>query len=254
VSEFAGPADSYERFMGRYATPLAPLFADFAGVEAGQRVLDVGCGTGALTAQLVRRVGAAAVSAVDPSAPYLAAARARCADADVQLAAAEELPYGDRAFDAVLGQLVVHFLAEPARALGEMRRVARSGGVIAACVWDHGGGGGPLESFWAAARALDPDVHDESGRPGTRRGQLRALLEACGLTDVRESSLSVSVAYRDFESWWEPFTLGVGPAGTYYAGLDATRARELRCRCREAHPTAPITIEARAWTARGRAP
>ena len=153
---FAVPAAAYDRFMGRYSLPLAPQFAEFAAVSGGQRVLDVGCGPGALTAELAGRAGPATVSAVDPSEPFVAAARARHPEADIRLASAEDLPFPDGVFDAALAQLVVHFMAEPAAGLAEMARVTRRDGVVAACVWDYSGGRGPLSRFWAAARELDP--------------------------------------------------------------------------------------------------
>jgi ubiquinone/menaquinone biosynthesis C-methylase UbiE len=137
-------ADAYLRFMGRYSEPMASQFADLAGVSPGQRVLDVGCGPGALTAELVRRLGPGEVSAVEPSAPFAAAARQRLPDVDIQQAQAEQLPFPDAVFDAALAQLVVHFMADPVAGLREMGRVTRPGGVVAACVWDHAGGRGPL--------------------------------------------------------------------------------------------------------------
>jgi ubiquinone/menaquinone biosynthesis C-methylase UbiE len=244
-------ADSYDRFMGRYAIPLAPVFADFAGVGSGQRLLDVGCGPGALTAELVRRDGPSAVAAVDPSDPFVAAAQARHPDVDVRRSSAEQLPFDDRSFDAVLAQLVVQFMADPVQGLREMARVARSGGVVAACVWDHGGGGGPLSRFWEAARTLDPDVDDESHRVGARQGDLVQLLGEAGVREVEEGSLSVSVAHADFDEWWEPFTLGVGPAGVYAGGLDPGQRAALRAGCRALLPDGPFEVTVRAWAARG---
>jgi SAM-dependent methyltransferase len=247
---FTVGADSYDRFMGRYAVPLAPRFADFAGVAADQRVLDVGCGPGALTAELVGRLGPAAVSAVDPSEPFVAAARERHPGVNVRLAAAEQLPFGDRAFDAALAQLVVHFMADPVGGLREMARVTRKEGVVAACVWDHAGGQGPLSLFWDAARQLDAGVEDESQLAGSREGHLAQLFQAAGLHEIEESTLSVNVEHPSFEDWWEPFTLGVGPAGAYAAGLDAKRQARLRDLCREMLPAAPFVLSARAWAAR----
>jgi len=244
-------ADAYDRFMGRYSVPLAPQLADFAAIVAGQRVLDVGCGPGALTGELVRRLGPAAVSAVDPSEPFVAAARERYPGVSVQRAAAEQLPFEAQEFDAVLAQLVVHFMADPVVGLRELVRVTRKDGVVAACVWDHGGGQGPLSLFWEAARELDPDVEDESHLAGAREGHLAQLFEAAGLHEIEESTLSVSVEQPSFDDWWEPFTLGVGPAGGYAAGLDAKRQAQLRELCRERLPAAPFVITARAWAARG---
>lgn len=247
---FAVGADAYDRFMGRYSVPLAPRFADFAAVAPGQRVLDVGSGPGALTAELVRRIGAASVSAVDPSEVFVTAVRERHG-VSARRAAAEQLPFEDRSFDAALAQLVVHFMEDPVGGLVEMARVTRGGGVVAACVWDHAGGGGPLSLFWEVARDLDPQVEDESGLAGTRKGQLAQLMEAAGLRAVHESVLSIDVEHRTFDDWWEPFTLGVGPAGAYAEGLDGEQRTELRERCRERLPDAPFVLTARAWAAQG---
>jgi SAM-dependent methyltransferase len=248
---FAVAADAYDRFMGRYSVPLAPGLADIAGVEHGQRVLDVGCGPGALTAELVGRVGPEAVSAVDPSPPFVEAARERNPGVDVRLAPAERLPFGEAEFDAALAQLVVHFMADPVAGLREMARVTRLQGVVAACVWDHAGGRGPLSPFWDAAHELDPHAPDESRLPGAREGHLGELFRAAGLREIEESVLSVDVEHPSFEEWWEPFTLGVGPAGAYAAGLDPERQASLRERCRELVPSPPFVLTARAWAAKG---
>jgi SAM-dependent methyltransferase len=248
---FAVGADAYDRFMGRYSGPLAPRFADFAAVAGGQRVLDVGCGPGALTAELVERLGPAAVAAVDPSEPFVAAVAERQPGVDVRRASAEDLPFADESFDAALAQLVVHFMAQPVAGLEEMARVTRRDGVVAACVWDHAGGRGPLSLFWQAARTLDPNVQDESELPGAREGHLGELFEAAGLNDVEQSALSVTVEHPSFEEWWEPFTFGVGPAGSYAAGLDAEPQARLRDLCREMHGAAPFAVPVHAWAARG---
>jgi ubiquinone/menaquinone biosynthesis C-methylase UbiE len=244
-------ADAYDRFMGRYSLLLSPLLADLAGVRANNRVLDVGCGPGALTAELVRRLGPEAVAAVDPSEPFVTAARARNPGVDVRKASAEQLPFPDRSFDAALAQLVVHFMSDPVAGLAEMARVTRRDGVVAACVWDHGGGQGPLSVFWRAARELDPMVDDESQLAGARQGHLAELFEAAGLREIEETSISAKLEHSSFEEWWEPFTRGVGPAGSFVASLDADRRAELRERCRSLIPTAPFVVTARAWAARG---
>jgi SAM-dependent methyltransferase len=248
---FAVAADSYDRFMGRYSVPLAPHLADLAGVAAGMRVLDVGCGPGALTTVLVQRLGPDNVCAVDPSEPFVAAAKERHPGVDVQLATAEQLPFGDDEFDAALAQLVVHFMSDPVAGLREMARVTRPEGVVAASVWDFGGGQAPLSLFWEAAREEDPDVVDESELAGAREGHLRELFEAAGLRDVEETTHSVDIQHPSFDEWWEPFTLGVGPAGAHVAGLDPEQQAELRERCRQRQPEAPFVVTARAWVARG---
>ena len=203
------------------------------------------------TAELARRLGPAAVSAVDPSEAFVAAARERQPEVTVRRAAAEQLPFADGAFDAALAQLVVHFMANPVAGLGEMGRVTRRGGVVAACVWDHEGGQGPLSVFWEAARQLEPDVDDEAGLAGAHEGHLAQLCRAAGLREIEENTLSISVKHRSFEEWWEPYTLGVGPAGAHVAGLDATRQARLREQCRSMLPAAPFVLTARAWAVRG---
>jgi len=143
-------AEAYDGFMGRYSRLLSRQLADMASVRGGQRVLDVGCGTGALTSELVARLRPAAVAAVDPSEPFVAATRKRHPGVDVRRSPAEHLPFPNGTFDAALAQLVVHFMNDPVAGLAEMRRVTRRNGVVAACVWDHGGGMGPLRIFWDA--------------------------------------------------------------------------------------------------------
>jgi SAM-dependent methyltransferase len=248
---FAVAAEAYDRFMGRYSALLAPKLADFAGVGSGQRVLDVGCGPGALTSELVERVGVSGVSAVDPSEQFVAAARERHLGVDVRRGAAEELPFADGEFDAALAQLVVHFMADPVRGLAEMARVTRAGGVVSACVWDHAGEQTPLAPFWQAVHELDPDAEDESELAGGREGHLAELFVEVGLRQVEETALPVRVEHATFEEWWDPFTLGVGPAGSYVTALDSAQQVELRERCRQRLASAPFTLSARAWAARG---
>ncbi|PZS34095.1 MAG: SAM-dependent methyltransferase [Pseudonocardiales bacterium] len=246
-------ADAYGRFMGCYADPLAAQFVALTGAHPGQHALDVGCGPGSLTAVLVELLGAASVSAVDPSEPFVAAIRTRFeGDVDVHRASAEKLPFADDTFDLALAQLVVHFMAEPVAGLSEMARVTRPGGLVAASVWDHGGGCGPLSVFWRAVLELDPQAHDESGLAGAREGHLTELFTTAGLREVQSSALTVRVPFATVDDWWEPFTLGVGPAGDYVARLDDEQRADLRVRCAKLLPPAPFEIEALAWTALGR--
>ena len=248
---FAVGADAYDRFMGRYSSRLAPRFADFAGVTAGQRVIDVGSGPGAVVTELVGRVPADAVWAVDPSERFVAALRDRHPGVRAQCAVAEDLPFQRHRFDAALAQLVVHFMTDPVQGIREMARVTRPQGTVAACVWDHGGGQGPLGAFWEAARALDPGIDDESQLAGARQGHLGELFAAAGLHEVRETALVVEVTHPTFEEWWEPFLLGVGPAGVHLAGLGADDQARVREQCRRRLPAEPLVVSALAWAARG---
>lgn len=244
-------AADYDRFMGRYSKLLAPNFADLAGVSAPQIVLDVGSGPGALTAELVRRLGVGSVSAVDPSEPFVAAVSERHPGVDARVGSAESLPFEDGFFDVSLAQLVVHFMKDPVAGLAEMRRVTRDGGLVAACVWDHAGGQGPLGVFWAVAGRLDPDVADESHMAGTSEGDLEELFDSAGLTQVEGGSLTVELEHPTFEDWWEPYTLGVGPAGSCVSSLKPEQQTRLRQEMREELSHEPFVTIAKAWTARG---
>lgn len=251
---FEVTAAAYGQFMGRYSEPLAAEFAELVNPSPGQRVLDVGCGPGALTATLVNRLGSESVWAVDPSESFVAAVRHRLPGVRVQQATAEQLPFPDGSFDAALAQLVVHFMTDPVAGLRDMARVTRPGGTVAASVWDQAGGQGPLAVFWRTALELDPAARDESQRAGTREGHLSELFEAAGLRNVTPTALTVRVRYTTFEEWWQPFTLGVGPAGAHVVNLDPARREKLRERCRTLLPAPPFEISALAWTACAQVP
>src|SRR4051794_40129936 len=191
--------------MGRFSEPLAPKFADLLSGLDG-RILDVGCGPGVLTAELVGRYGADRDDAIDPTPGFVEAARSRLPGVDVRLGTAEELPYGDGAYGAAYAQLVVHFMKDPVRGLAEMGRVTRSGGAVAACVWDHGGGRGPLSLFWDCALELDPAARRKAdASPGSHEGDLERLMGEAGLVDVLGGELSVTIELPSFEDWWAPF-------------------------------------------------
>ena len=250
---FEVAAASYDRFMGRYSTQLSSQLADLAGVEAGQRVLDVGCGPGVLTGELVVRVGASNVSAVDPSETFIAAIQSRHPEVDVRQGSAEELPFDDDIFDVSLAQLVVHFMADPVQGLREMKRVTRPGGVVAACVWDFGGSRGPLSPFYKAARHVDPHVNDESERAGTHQGHLLKLFEAAGLNNPGETTVAASIEHATFEDWWEPFKLAVGTAGSYLSSLDPDQQAQVEVIAREIISPLPYLLTSQAWAVRGAA-
>ncbi len=245
-------ADAYDRFMGRYSTQLSAGLADLARVDTGQKVIDVGCGPGALTTELVRRLGADGVAAVDPSESFVEAARARHPGVDVRRSGAERLPYENDTFDAALAQLVVSFMTDAVAGLTEMARVTRPDGAVATSVWDLAGERAPISPFWQVVRELDDRAVDESDMSGARAGHLVELFEAAGLRDIEETELSASVAYESFDEWWTPYTLGVGPAGAYTKTLDATGLAALRERCQSLFPEAPFTLTSVAWAATGR--
>jgi SAM-dependent methyltransferase len=248
---FEVTAAAYGSFMGRFSEPLAPAFVEAAGVSAGQRVLDVGAGPGALTAVLVDLVGAERVAAIDPSQSFVAALRDRLPGVDARAGSAEDLPWEDASFDVALAQLVVHFMRDPVAGLREMGRVTRPGGTVSACVWDHAGGGGPLSVFWDAVHELDPLAGGERGLAGAHEGHLAELFTEAGLVDVGSGVLSVDVAFADLDEWWQPFTYGVGPAGAYVADLDEVGREALKSECARRLPAGAFTLTASAWLATG---
>jgi SAM-dependent methyltransferase len=254
--QFASPAEQYDRFMGRYAPTLAVALTDVAGVHAGMHVLDVGCGPGGLTGELAARTGAPNVAAIDPAPQFAAACRERNAGADVRVGAAEDLPWPDDTFDAALSSLVVGFMRDPDRGLGEMARVTRPGGTVAACMWDIAGGGMTmLRTFWSAVRTLQPAVRDERGLPGTAEGDIARRMERAGLRDVTGGALTARAEYAGFDDFWEPFTFAVGPSGRHLASLDDDARARVREACRAALPSdGPFSLDARAWYGRGVVP
>jgi SAM-dependent methyltransferase len=252
---FRGPAEIYDRFVGRYSLALAAELIAAAGVQPEWRVLDVGCGPGALTSSLADLVGPEHVAAAEPSDVFAEACRSRVPGADVRVAAAESLPFEDGSFDATLSQLVVNFLTDAPQGLAEMRRVTRAGGVVAGCVWDYAGEMTMLRTYWDAALALNPGAVDEAttmrfGQPA----ELEELWRGAGLEEVEVSPLVVEASYDDFDDLWSPFPTGVGPAGAYAAGLDEEGREALRTeyRRRLGDPSGPFTLSARAWCAVGR--
>lgn len=226
---FQAGAEAYDTFMGRYSQALAPAFADIARITAGDRVLDVGCGPGALTGELVRRVGADRVAACDPAPGFVAACRERYPGVDLREGRAEALPFGAEAFDIAYAQLVFHFVSDPSLAARELRRVVCPGGRVAVCVWDFQGGMEMLRAFWDLAVSLDPAALDElNAMRFGRSGELRALLVDAGLRDVTEDMLTVSSDYADFDELWSSFRLGVGRAGAYVVRQPPDRQAALR--------------------------
>lgn len=246
-------AEAYDGFMGRYSRPLAEAFVDFARLPETGRALDVGCGTGALTAVLVGRFGQTEVAAVDPSPQFVEATAARFHWADVRHGTAEALPFDDDLFDATLAELVFHFMTDAAAGAREMVRVTRPGGVVAACVWDLENARGPYSPFLRAVEEVT-DRRPPAPRPGTSRGDLVDLFADAGCLDVAESELMVEVEHPDFDEWWQPHTLGIGSTAGQLAGFDDDTVAAVRERARELIGEGPLRLSATAWAARGIVP
>lgn len=226
---FRVTGDAYDFFMGRWSRQLAPALAETAGIAAGHRVLDVGCGPGALTGVLVDLVGPASVAACDPSEPFVAACAERHPGIDVRQAGAEHLPWPDRAFDAVLAQLVLNFVSDRTAAAAEMSRVLRPGGTVAVAVWDYAEGMELLRHFWDAARVIRDDAPDEAHPTALGgAGELGDFLRVAGFDSVAEGTLRVAATYADADEVWRGFLGGVGPAGAWCLSLPDDERGALR--------------------------
>jgi SAM-dependent methyltransferase len=255
-------AEAYERFMGRWSRQLAPLFVRFAGVRDGETLLDVGSGTGALTPALASAAPSGRIVGIDPAPPYVALARARhgSASAQFEVGDAQQMSLTDGAFDRTVSLLVVNFIPDAAKAVDEMKRVTRRGGIVAAAVWDYGEGMEMLRVFWDEAVALRPDddARDERHMRFCRRGELADLWRGRGLEAVEEQALTIETRFASFDDFWAPFLLKQGPAGAYVAALSPSDRvaleQRLRRRLLGAGPDRPIVLTARAWAVRGVAP
>lgn len=260
MSEFSwAQADAYERYVGRWSRKVAAEFLRWLDVPPGRDWIDVGCGTGALTETILAAAAPRRVHGYDLSPHHVAAARERLSDprGTFRQADAMALPDPPATFDAVVSGLVLNFVPDPERALGEMRRVVRPGGVVGVYVWDYAERMQLMRIFWDCAVELDSSAEalDEGRRFGLcRRRPLQDLFESTGLRNVRVRSIDIPTRFRDFEDFWQPFLGGQGPAPGYAVSLDAERRTALRELIRSRLPFEPdgsFQLTARAWAARG---
>ena len=251
--------EGYERFMGRWSRELAPLLVKFARVRNGDAVLDVGSGTGALTAAIAAAAPSSRIIGIDPAAPYVALAERRHPGDHVrfEVGDAQQLRFGDGSFDRTLSLLVLNFSPDAAKALDEMIRVTRPGGTVGAAVWDYGQGMEMLRVFWDEAISINPamDARDERHMPLCREGELGMLWRDHRLQDVSEEALQIQMRFSSFDDYWAPFIEKQGPAGEYVASLSARQREQLRLRLRRRllgdEPDRPVVLVARAWAVRG---
>lgn len=257
----ATDGDAYEQQMGRWSRRLAEPFLDFASIPDGQRILDVGCGTGSLTRSLARHFPSSHIVGLDYSEAYVAHAQRRISKPNVEFQVGDigALPFSDSNFDAVLAMLVLPFVPDTVGAVREMRRVARPGAVIAAASWDSRGGWVAQRMFLDTAAVLDPGITElrarNCTRPTMRPGELAAAWRNAGLADIRETALSIRMEYLNFDDYWAPYLGRQGPAADYVAKLDNAEIALLRDHVRRAYldgeADGPRSYAATAWAVRG---
>jgi SAM-dependent methyltransferase len=254
--------EAYERYMGRWSRRVAPLFLDWLGAPRQAVWIDIGCGTGVLSAAVLAAADPARLLGVDSAAGFLEAARAAVADAraDFREGDAQALPAGDREFDCAVSGLVLNFVPDKQAALREMRRVVRPGGTVALYVWDYAGHMQVMRHFFDAAAELDPGArdHDDGVKaPVCRPGPLRQLFGDAELAEVEVRAIDIAAAFDSFDDYWTPFLGGTGSAPRYCASLSDEARETLRERLRSRLPTGPdgeILLAIRAWAVRGRVP
>jgi len=258
---FSASAD-YERFMGRWSRQLAPEYIAFAGVKNGDRVLDVGTGTGSLASVLEATMTSSEIVGVDPSEAFISYAKknAKSGRTHFETGNAQALRFQDSSFDQTMALLVMNFIPDHSKAIGEMRRVTRPQGVVSACVWDYDAGMQMLRFFWDEAVALDPAIEpkDERHMKLSREGQLGELWDSAGLVNIQQKPVSIDQAYESFDDYWGPFLKGAGPGGAYVVSLSDERRRELETRIRKRllgnRENGPFVLKTRAWCVRGEVP
>lgn len=252
-------AAGYERYMGRWSRLLVPGYLDFAGVRDGQRILDVGTGTGAVALAIEARTASAEIVGIDLSEAFLAAGKkeARSGRVSFEVGDAQAMRFPDASFDQTLSLLVLNFIKSPEKAIAEMRRVTRPGGTVSACVWDYNEGMQMARFFWDEAVALDPSMvsKDQRNMKFARQGELGEAWRKAGLTQVREQALVIDQRYSNFADYWLPFLEGAGAAGAFVASLAPERRQEIESRLRKRmlgdRPDGPFTLKGRAWCVRG---
>jgi ubiquinone/menaquinone biosynthesis C-methylase UbiE len=253
-------ANAYDQLMGRWSRRLAPLLIRFGGLDDGDRVLDVGCGTGSLTFALAEFANIAKITGIDVTAPFVEAARIRNTDPRItfELGDARALPYANASFDRAYSSLVLHFLPDPTKAVSEMRRVVRPGGAVTAAVWDAYGGQPFTRILWDIAGVLDPLVNRPYFRPLTGPDELAAEWRKEGLANIEQTSLMIRMEFQSFDDYWTPFAMGEGPHGQYVTGLSEPARETLKQHVRRAYlgnrPDGARSMVSVAWACRGTVP
>jgi trans-aconitate methyltransferase len=249
---------AYEHFIGRWSRQVAPRFVRWLQQPPGLRWLDLGCGTGALTATVLQNAAPASVLGIDPSAGFIEEARSRLQDVAVEFRVGTVTDAPPDSADVVVSGLMLNFAPDADAALAAMVAAAPTG-TVAAYVWDYAGRMQLLRTFWDVACALDVaaiDLDEAQRFPLCEPPALVSLWERSGLSDVRTTSIEVTTQFSDFEDLWSPFLGGTGAAPAYVATLDPAARQRLRdgmARMVHPDPDGRIRMHARAWAVRGHA-
>ena len=257
-------ADGYDQFMGRWSTRLAPMFLDFAGVAAGERIIDVGCGTGSLTFLIPARANIAIIEAIDYEEQFVEALRQRNTDPRISARQGDAcaLPFDKDQFDRALSMLVLHFVSDPHQAVAEMFRVVRPGGVIAATVWDTFGGMPSQRIFWDTIAAIEPGAFGRRGaaliKPMTFPGEMMRAFSVAGLEQISETTLAIRMDFADFDDYWLPLINGQGTLAAFLSTLSEGVQERVRAGTRDAYlcdlPDGPRSFASVAWAVKGTVP
>jgi SAM-dependent methyltransferase len=258
-TEYFTDGDAYERVMGRWSRLAGREFLDWLAMPKGRQWLDIGCGSGAFTEEIIARAGPEAVAAIDPSAEQIAFARRRAgaAGATFDIGSAEALAFRDASFDAAVMALVLAFVREPAKAVAEMARVVRPGGTVANYMWDIEGGGSPVAPVYAAIASLGMPEPQRPNPEASRLDVMRDLWQAAGLVDTEARVIRVAVSFADFDDFWGIISQPIGPHGKAIAAMAPEARERLRARLRERVPATAegrIAYEAFANAVKGRVP
>ena len=226
---------AYERLMGRWSQPVGAIFLDWIGVPKNLRWIDIGCGTGVFTEELIKHCSPAAVIAIDPSGDQLAFARDRpgLEIAEFRVGDAQDLSFADNTFDIAVMALVVHFVPQPAKAIAEMARVVRPGGWAATYVWDYSIGGSPTAPVTATMKSLGFESPAPPSRNATSLQALQELWRSAGLNEIETRVIRIPVAFADFDEFWDSISVPVGPAGKAIAEMSPDTLERLRAGLRK---------------------
>jgi SAM-dependent methyltransferase len=251
--------DSYDQYMGRWSRQIAPAFLDWLDVPDGVDWLEIGCGTGALSASILARCNPKSLISIDPSEGFVTKARTDVSDgrAEFQVGDAQALTVETASRDVIVSALVLNFVPDKEKALAEMKRVARSGATVGFYVWDYPGGGVEfLYAFWKAAIALDPnalDLTEDRRFPFCTPDGLIDLAKGAGLESIDCTRIEVPTVFKDFQDYWDPFTLGAGPAPGYCMSLNPQARQRLKEKLHDSLPRCKdgsIPLKTRAWAVR----